>query len=107
MSATGGAMASSSESILLPTGNFVTVVDKAYRDPTTHQVLVEGKGIEPTLRVPKTAETIAANATTDLVLNAAEQALLDQIAVDQVGPEATPEVTRPGSWATRIMEERQ
>jgi C-terminal processing protease CtpA/Prc len=107
MSATGGAMASSSESILLPTGNFVTVVDRAYRDPTTHEVLVEGKGIEPNLRVPKTAETIAANATTDLVLNAAEQALLDQIAVDQVGPEATPEVTRPGSWATRIMEERQ
>ncbi|HEY7037022.1 MAG TPA: S41 family peptidase [Thermomicrobiales bacterium] len=90
MSATGGSLASTTETVLLPTGNFVAVVDAAYRDPTTHDVLVEGKGIEPTLRVPKTAETIVANATTDVVLNAAEQALLAQVNAQESGAAATP-----------------
>jgi C-terminal processing protease CtpA/Prc len=86
MTATGGSLSATMESVLLPTGNFVLVVDTAFRDPVTHEVLVEGKGIEPTLRVPKTAESIVANVTSDLVRNAAEQALLDQIAAAEATP---------------------
>jgi C-terminal processing protease CtpA/Prc len=91
MTATGGSMASTMESTLLPTGNFVLVVQAAYRAPTTHEILVEGKGIEPTLRVPNTAETIVENVSTDLVRNAAEQALLAQINVGEGGAVATPQ----------------
>jgi C-terminal processing protease CtpA/Prc len=78
MSATGGAVGFQSDPILLPTDNFVQVVDHAFRDPVTHKVLIEGTGIEPTLRVPKTPETIAAAVTGDPVMDAAVQALLVQ-----------------------------
>jgi C-terminal processing protease CtpA/Prc len=80
MSATGGSLSGIREPILMPTGNFVQVVDLAYRDPVTHDLLIQGVGIEPTLRIPKTVETLVADVTTDLVMNAAEQALLEQIA---------------------------
>lgn len=87
---TGGSLANTMESVLLPTGNFVLVVDQAYHDPVTHEIIAEGKGFEPTLRVPKTAETIVENVATDLVRNAAEQALLAQIAGSEKGV-ATPQ----------------
>jgi C-terminal processing protease CtpA/Prc len=90
MSATGGSLSNAMEPVLLPTGNFVMVVDQAFRDPATHEILVEGKGIEPTLRVPKTAETIVANVTNDVVRDAAVQTLLAQIAASEPGPTATP-----------------
>jgi C-terminal processing protease CtpA/Prc len=78
MSATAGTLGLQSDPILLPTDNFVQVVDHAFRDPLTHKVLIEGTGIEPTLRVPKTPETIVATATGDPVMEAAVQALLVQ-----------------------------
>jgi C-terminal processing protease CtpA/Prc len=79
MSATAGTLGLQSNPILLPTNNFVQIVDHAFRDPVTHEVLIEGKGIEPTLRVPKTPDTIVATVTRDPVLEAAVQALLVQI----------------------------
>jgi C-terminal processing protease CtpA/Prc len=91
MSPTGGSLASAMEPVLLPTGNFVLVVDQAYRDPATHEILIQGKGIEPTLRVPKTAEAIVGNVTDDLVMHAAEQALEEQIAGVNDVPTATPQ----------------
>lgn len=91
MSATGGSLSGTSEPILLPTDNFVQVVDLAYRDPVTHELLIQGKGIEPNLRIPSNAETLVANVTTDIVMEAAEQALLAQIAGTDSDGEATPQ----------------
>src|SRR5262249_32950071 len=92
MTATAGTIGAGYQPVLLPTDNFVNIVEHTLRDPQTHRVIIEGTGIEPTLRVPKTAESVVAAVTGDPVKDAAEQALLTQIAAAEATPEpnATP-----------------
>lgn len=80
MSATAGAVVIGYQTALLPDDDFVNFVEYALRDPQTHQPIIEGTGIAPTLLVPRTAANLVAAVTGDPVRDAAEQALLAQIA---------------------------
>lgn len=76
MSNTGGGIVVPYQPILLPEENFVTTVEFAFRDPATHDLIIEGTGIALTLRVPRTPETLVATVANDPLRDAAEAALL-------------------------------
>lgn len=79
MTPTCGAVVMGGQPVLLPADDLVMIADQALRDPQTHKVIIEGIGIAPTLRVPKTAASVVAAVTGDPVQDAAEHALLAQV----------------------------
>src|SRR5206468_6487346 len=58
--ATAGAVATPYQAVLLPNDGLIMPVEHVLRDPVTRQVVIEGTGIEPTVRVPKTVESVLA-----------------------------------------------
>jgi C-terminal processing protease CtpA/Prc len=86
MTATAGAVLVGGQATLLPANDFIVVVEYALRDPETGEPIIEGTGIEPTLRVPRTPETLIAWVTGDPVRDAAVEALLTQIDASDATP---------------------
>ena len=79
MTPTAGAVLVGGQATLLPYDDFIVVVEGAMRDPVTGESIIEGTGIAPNVRVPRTTETLIAWVTGDPVKDAAVEALLAQI----------------------------